>query len=49
MSDGDPDVINVGAGNGSHHVALLPIVERIGVRGADIHVINVDPEVSGRA
>ncbi|QLG62229.1 amino acid permease [Halorarum salinum] len=37
------DVVNVGAGGGPHHLDLLPLVERMGREGADLHVINVDP------
>ena len=39
--------INVGAGGGPHHGALLPMVDAFGAAGADVHVISVDPEGSG--
>ncbi len=39
----DLDVVNVGAGGGPHHVDLLPLIERMGQEGAELHVINVDP------
>ncbi|MEF8979785.1 MAG: amino acid permease, partial [Haloarculaceae archaeon] len=38
------DVVNVGAGGGPHHMDLLDIIERMGERGAELHVINVTPE-----
>ena len=37
------DRINVGAGGGLHHDAMLPIIGDIGEAGATVHVINVDP------
>jgi nucleotide-binding universal stress UspA family protein len=37
------DVVNVGAGGGPHHTGMLPLVERMGEEGAELHVINVDP------
>lgn len=48
VEPGDVGVVNIGAGNGPHHMDLLPIVERIGEQGSEIHVINVTPEVAGR-
>jgi len=43
----DTTVINVGAGGGPHHKALLPVVEQLGRNGAEIHVISVDPNGGG--
>ena len=43
----DLSVVNIGAGGGPNHLALLPIVDRLGDRGADVHVIRVDPEFGG--
>ncbi|WP_425504648.1 amino acid permease [Salinigranum marinum] len=40
----DVNVVNVGAGGGPHHMDLLPLVERMGQDGAELHVINVTPE-----
>jgi amino acid transporter/nucleotide-binding universal stress UspA family protein len=48
----DPDlsVVNVGSGGGPHHLDVLPLIERMGQAGAELHVINVDPAGgSGRA
>jgi amino acid transporter/nucleotide-binding universal stress UspA family protein len=50
FSDADvdvPAVVNVGAGGGPHHEALLPFVDRFASAGADAHIINVDPGGSG--
>ncbi|WP_251328721.1 amino acid permease [Haloplanus pelagicus] len=44
VSDPDTSVVNVGAGGGPHHLGLLPLVERMGQEGSELHVINVDPE-----
>jgi APA family basic amino acid/polyamine antiporter len=38
------DVINVGAGGGPHHMAMLELVERMGQEGAELHVISVTPK-----
>jgi APA family basic amino acid/polyamine antiporter len=43
------DIVNIGAGGGPHHRAVLPLIEQFGENGADINVINVDPESGGRA
>jgi nucleotide-binding universal stress UspA family protein len=43
----DTSVINVGAGGGPHHKALLPVVEQLGRNGAELHVISVDPNGGG--
>ena len=40
----DVDVVNVGAGGGPHHMDLLDLIERMGERGAELHVVNVTPE-----
>jgi len=32
---------------GPHHLALLPIVNRLGEQGSEIHVISVVPETGG--
>jgi amino acid transporter/nucleotide-binding universal stress UspA family protein len=41
----EPDLsaVNVGAGGGPHHRALLPIVNALGQQGSEIHLINVHP------
>jgi nucleotide-binding universal stress UspA family protein len=41
----DPDFssVNVGAGGGPHHRALLPVVNALGQQGSEIHLINVHP------
>ena len=41
------DVVNVGAGGGPHHEALLPLVGALGRGGAQINVINVHPGSRG--
>ncbi|MFD1585599.1 amino acid permease [Halorientalis brevis] len=41
------DVVNVGAGGGPHHQAALPLVERLGLSGVEINVINVTPQGGG--
>jgi amino acid transporter/nucleotide-binding universal stress UspA family protein len=45
----DLSVLTVGAGGGPHHLALLPIVNRLGERGAAIHVVSVAPGTGGTA
>ncbi|MFC7046339.1 amino acid permease [Halobacteriaceae archaeon GCM10025711] len=40
---GSFETVNVGAGGGPHHRALLPLVNALGRSGADVHVINVSP------
>lgn len=45
----DLSTINVGAGGGPHHTALLPLVNRLGEQGSEIHVISVDPRAGGTA
>jgi nucleotide-binding universal stress UspA family protein/uncharacterized membrane protein YhaH (DUF805 family) len=39
--------VNVGAGGGPHHEALLPLVDSMGEQGSGIHVITVDPSGEG--
>jgi APA family basic amino acid/polyamine antiporter len=43
----DVSAVNVGAGGGPHHQALLPLVQRMGERGTEVHVISVDPGEEG--
>ncbi|KOX97397.1 MULTISPECIES: amino acid permease [Halorubrum] len=43
----DASVVNVGAGGGPHHKALLPMVERLGRDGAELHVVSVNPDGGG--
>jgi len=38
------DVVNIGAGGGPHHMDLLSLIDRMGERDAEIHVINITPE-----
>jgi nucleotide-binding universal stress UspA family protein len=40
----DVDVVNVGSGGGPHHMDLLGLVEQMGERGAELHVISVTPK-----
>ncbi|WP_247000226.1 amino acid permease [Halosolutus gelatinilyticus] len=40
---GVPATVNVGAGGGPHHEALLPFVNDLAEDGSKIHVINVRP------
>jgi len=42
----DLGTVNIGAGGGPHHMDVLPLVERMGEEGAELHVINVTPEGS---
>ncbi|WP_435320754.1 amino acid permease [Haloarchaeobius sp. TZWSO28] len=44
---GDLSVVNIGAGGGPHHLALLPFVNRLGMAGSEIHVISVIPQSGG--
>ncbi|MBX0323687.1 amino acid permease [Halomicroarcula sp. F13] len=37
----DLDVINIGAGGGPHHQALLPLVNKLGQNGSELHLVNV--------
>ncbi|MDS0278393.1 amino acid permease [Halomicroarcula sp. S1AR25-4] len=37
----DLDVVNIGAGGGPHHQALLPLVNKLGQRGSELHLVNV--------
>lgn len=37
------DVVNMGAGGGPHHLALLPLVNDLGRSGSTVHVIRVTP------
>ncbi len=39
--------VNVGAGGGPHHEALLPLIDSMGEQGAQVHVITVDPTGEG--
>jgi amino acid transporter/nucleotide-binding universal stress UspA family protein len=41
------ETVNIGAGGGPHHQAVLPIVELMGQGGVDLNVINVDPQGDG--
>ena len=43
----DLDVINIGAGGGPHHQAVLPLVNALGQLGSDLHLINVSTEDGG--
>ena len=43
----DLATINVGAGGGQHHRALLPVVDTLGKRGSDLHLINVSSGEQG--
>jgi amino acid transporter/nucleotide-binding universal stress UspA family protein len=45
----DTSIVNVGAGGGPHHRSLLPLVNRLGERGAEVHVVSVDPQRGGTA
>lgn len=44
---GDLSTINVGAGGGPHHLALMPLVNQLGRQGAEIHVISIEPQSGG--
>ena len=39
--------INVGAGGGPHHLALMPLVNELGRQGAEVHVISIEPQAGG--
>jgi amino acid transporter/nucleotide-binding universal stress UspA family protein len=39
----DVEVVNIGSGGGPHHMDLLGLVEQMGERGAELHVISVTP------
>lgn len=41
------DAVNVGAGGGPHHRALLPLIEQMGQSTMEINVINVAPDGGG--
>ena len=43
----DVSVVNVGAGGGPHHEALLPVVNAMSREGTEIHVISVTPTGEG--
>jgi len=43
----DLDVINIGAGGGPHHQAVLPLVNALGQLGSDLHLINVSTDDEG--
>ncbi|MBX0294931.1 amino acid permease [Haloarcula nitratireducens] len=49
VSAEDLDVINIGAGGGPHHQALLPLVNALGQRGSELHLINVSSGEPGAA
>ncbi|ADQ69244.1 amino acid transporter [Halogeometricum borinquense DSM 11551] len=44
---GELTTINIGAGGGPHHLALLPLVNKLGQHGDEIHVISIDPLSGG--
>jgi nucleotide-binding universal stress UspA family protein len=39
--------VNVGAGGGPNHAASLAVVDRMGRRGTEVHLVRVDPQASG--
>ena len=41
------ETVTVGAGGGPHHAAMLPLIDRLGRRGVEVHVVNVDPAGGG--
>ena len=41
------ETLTVGAGGGPHHAAMLPLIERLGRTGSDVHVVNVEPTGGG--
>jgi amino acid transporter/nucleotide-binding universal stress UspA family protein len=43
----DLATINIGAGGGPHHLALLPLVNELGRLGGEIHVVSIDPRTGG--
>ena len=43
----DASTVNIGAGGGPHHQALLPLVQRMGEDGSKINVISVTPAGEG--
>ena len=43
----DVSVVNVGAGGGPHHRALLPVVNAMGEAGTAVHVVSVTPSSDG--
>ncbi|WP_336337701.1 amino acid permease [Haloarcula brevis] len=43
----DLGVINIGAGGGPHHQAVLPLVNALGQLGSDLHLINVSTDDEG--
>jgi APA family basic amino acid/polyamine antiporter len=47
FTDEDFGVVNVGAGGGPHHHAMLELVDAFGAAGSEIHVVSVDPEGPG--
>ncbi|MDS0283437.1 amino acid permease [Haloarcula onubensis] len=47
VSADDLSTINIGAGGGPHHEALLPLVDRLGREGSDLHLINVSSSERG--
>jgi amino acid transporter/nucleotide-binding universal stress UspA family protein len=47
IDSGDFSRVNVGAGGGPHHEALMGLVNSMGERGSQLHVITVDPAGEG--
>ncbi|MDS0259602.1 universal stress protein [Haloarcula sp. S1CR25-12] len=43
----DLSTINIGAGGGPHHEALLPLVDELGKLGSELHLINVSSTEQG--
>lgn len=43
----DVSTVNVGAGDGPHHRAALPLVNALGKGGSELHVISVTPSGEG--
>jgi len=39
--------VTVGAGGGPHHASMLPLIDRLGRAGVDVHVVNVSPTAGG--
>ncbi|MFC7019360.1 MULTISPECIES: amino acid permease [Haloarcula] len=47
VDESDLEVINIGAGGGPHHQAVLPLVNALGQRGSVLHLINVSSGEAG--
>ncbi|PSP65184.1 amino acid permease [Halobacteriales archaeon QH_8_64_26] len=43
----DIPVVNIGAGGGPHHRALLPVVDAMGQQGTEVQVVSVTPTGDG--